>query len=144
MTAQYPQVQAELAKELSATLQARESLGAEYEPELVDSFVDKVLRLLDDRVEQRIGLASAEQQAAGHHPRHGVRGTGRGHGLAPMSLVLAIPLSAIAGGTAQLPGLLVAWAGIAAVNVLHAAGRFGRGARGDRGARYRADVSGWG
>src|SRR4051794_24771902 len=32
----------ELKKELAATLQARKDLGAEYESELVDSFMEKV------------------------------------------------------------------------------------------------------
>ena len=38
-----------------------------------------------------------------------------------VSLVLAVPLSAIGGGVAHLPGLLVAWAGIVGVNVVQAA-----------------------
>ena len=31
----------EIANELSATIQARKDLGAEYESELIDSFVEK-------------------------------------------------------------------------------------------------------
>ena len=46
---------------------------------------------------------------------------GERFGFGIVSLVLAIPLSAIGGGVADLPGLLVAWAGIAGVNVVQAA-----------------------
>ena len=37
-----------------------------------------------------------------------------------VSLGVGIPISAISAGIADLPGLLVAWGGIAAVNVAHA------------------------
>nr|WP_300144249.1 hypothetical protein [Propionicimonas sp.] len=39
--------------------------------------------------------------------------------LAIVSMALGIPLSAIASGTAGLPGLLVAWVGIVLVNVVY-------------------------
>lgn len=42
--------------------------------------------------------------------------------LAVASLVLAVPLSAIAAVNTGLPGLLVCWGGIVAVNAVHAAG----------------------
>ncbi len=55
---------------------------------------------------------------------------GERFGFAIVSLVLAIPLSAIGGGIAHLPGLLVAWGGIVGVNAFQAArthpGLFGR------------------
>ncbi len=37
-----------------------------------------------------------------------------------MSLGVGIPISAISAGIADLPGLIVAWAGIASVNVANA------------------------
>ena len=37
-----------------------------------------------------------------------------------VSLGVGIPISAISAGIADLPGLIVAWTGIAAVNVAHA------------------------
>lgn len=40
--------------------------------------------------------------------------------LAMMSLGLGIPLTAIASGTAGLPGLLVVWVGIVLVNAVYA------------------------
>ncbi len=43
--------------------------------------------------------------------------------LAILSMVMGIPLSAIASGNAGLAGLLVAWVGIVLVNVVYAWGR---------------------
>lgn len=43
--------------------------------------------------------------------------------LALLSMVMGIPISAIASGNAGLPGLLVAWIGIVLVNVVYAWGR---------------------
>jgi hypothetical protein len=123
---------AELKKELDATLHARRELGPEYEDELVESFLEK----LDAAVDRRVRRQLAEQQmvvARGGRTPHGRPGTGTGGrspelpegwgprlGLAVASLVLAVPLSAIAVVNAHLPGLLICWAGIAAVNVAQA------------------------
>lgn len=121
---------AELKKELDATLHTRRELGPEYEDELVESFLEK----LDAAVDRRVRRQLAEQQmvvARGGSPYGGQglsggrapelpEGWGPRLGLAVASLVLAIPLSAIAVVNADLPGLLICWAGIAAVNALQA------------------------
>lgn len=122
----------ELAKELDAALQTRKELGPEYEAELVDSFLEK----LDKAVDQRVRRQLAERQmtvARGAQPRGPQLGSGSGFGsrmgFAVISLVLAVPLSAISVVNAGLPGLLVAWAGIVGVNAVQATGRipgFGR------------------
>ncbi|MEV8088223.1 hypothetical protein [Streptomyces nigra] len=110
----------ELKKELDATLQARRELGEEYESALVDSFLEKVDQRIDGAVERRLRRHLAEQQMAaarGARSSHATDSWGERFGFGIVSLVLAIPLSAIGGGIAQLPGLLVAWAGIVGVNV---------------------------
>ncbi|MFH8349469.1 hypothetical protein [Streptomyces sp. NPDC018045] len=119
----------ELRKELDATLQTRKELGPEYESELVETFLEK----LDRSVEQRVRRQSAEQQmqvARGAQPprsRPAPGSTyGERYGFATVSLVLAIPLSAIGAAQADLIGLLVSWAGIVGVNVLHTSGLFKR------------------
>ncbi|OKH97667.1 hypothetical protein A6A06_31260 [Streptomyces sp. CB02923] len=119
----------ELKKELDATLQTRKELGPEYESELVESFLEK----LDKTVDQRVRRQFAEQQmqvARGAQPprRRPAPGGGFGerYGFASVSLVLAIPLSAIGAVNAGLVGLLVSWAGIVGVNVVHASGFFRR------------------
>lgn len=108
----------DLKKELGATLDARRELGPEYEAALVDSFVEKVdtqvrRRLAEERLTAARGPAGTSVMAEG--------GFGERFGFAIITLVLAIPLSAIAAAHAQLEGLLVAWAGIVGVNFIHAA-----------------------
>jgi hypothetical protein len=123
----------ELKKELDATLQARRELGEEYESALVDSFLEKVDQRIDGSVERRVRRQLAEQQmvvARGSRSSQPTDSWGERFGFGIVSLVLAIPLSAIGGAVAHLPGLLVAWAGIVGVNVVQATrtnpGFFGR------------------
>ncbi|MEU7151642.1 hypothetical protein [Streptomyces sp. NPDC045470] len=118
----------ELRKELDATLQTRKELGPEYESELVERFLEK----LDTSVDQRVRRQFAEQQmqvARGATPSRPQSAPGSGYGerfgFATVSLVLAIPLSAIGAAHADLIGMLVSWAGIVGVNVLHTSGLFG-------------------
>ncbi|MEU9122017.1 hypothetical protein AB0C96_19505 [Streptomyces sp. NPDC048506] len=119
-----PTHEADLRKELDATLQTRKELGPEYESELLESFLEK----LDRNVDQRVRRQLAEQQV---QVARGVRPAGRsggGHeywerfGVATVSLVLAVPLSAVAVAGAELPGLLASWAGIVGVNAVHSLG----------------------
>ncbi|MFD3873447.1 hypothetical protein [Streptomyces sp. NPDC058623] len=126
MTAHSPQVE-DLKKELGATLDARRELGPEYEAALVESFVEKV----DTQVRRRL----AEERllaARGGSPDPAVTAVGNfgeRFGFAVITLVLAVPLSAIAATQAHLSGLLVCWAGILGVNFIHASKR-GLGGRG--------------
>lgn len=120
----------ELKKELDATLATRRELGPEYEDELIDSFLEKVDKRLDTAVDKRVRRQLAEQQmvvARGAAPGRPQRpspsypeGLGARLGLAVASLVLAIPLSAIAVANAGMTGLATCWAGIVAVNALQA------------------------
>jgi hypothetical protein len=116
---------AELKKELDATLHIRKELGEEYEPALVDSFLEKVEQRLDGAVDRQVRRQFAEQQMVAARDARSPRGSsdswGERFGFGIVSLVLAIPLSAIGGGIADLPGLLIAWAGIVGVNVVQAA-----------------------
>ncbi len=114
---------ADLKKELDATLHARRDLGEEYESALVDSFLEKVDQRIDGAVERRVRRQMAEQQmvvARGSRSPKPTDSWGERFGFGIVSLVLAIPLSAIGGGVAHLPGLLVAWAGIVGVNAFQA------------------------
>jgi hypothetical protein len=117
----------ELAKELDATLQARRELGTEYEPALVESFLEKLEQRLDATVDRRVRRQVAEQRmvvARGGRPAAGPatgEHFGERFGFAVISLVLAIPLSAIGVANAGLKGLIVTWAGIVGVNAFQAA-----------------------
>ncbi|MEU1484267.1 hypothetical protein [Streptomyces sp. NPDC005752] len=120
----------ELRRELDATLKARSELGPEYESALIDSFLEKVDQRLAgthgqgayDRqtmrhlAERRTAAARGGQRPAGPAGAFGER-----FGFAAVSLVLAIPLSAIGVANAGIDGLVVAWLGIFGVNAVHAA-----------------------
>lgn len=113
----------ELTKELSATLQARKDLGEEYESALVDSFIEKVSAGIDSRVEQRVRRELAQQQTSSARADRrpiGPPQTGPAfarYGFAGFTLILAIPLSAIAATQAGTAGLFISWAGIVGVNL---------------------------
>ncbi|MGR4883438.1 hypothetical protein ACIPUC_29065 [Streptomyces sp. LARHCF249] len=109
----------ELKKELDATLDARRELGPEYEAALVDSFVEKV----ETQVRRRLAeerLSAARGGGGERRPDPAEGNFGERFGFAIITLVLAIPLSAIAATQAHLPGLLIAWGGILGVNFIHA------------------------
>jgi hypothetical protein len=104
--------------ELEATLQARRELGPAYDDALVESFLDRIEQQVQARVDQRLaerggGRSSKAQEDAG--TRQFVLGI--------ISLGTGIPITAIAGGgDGGVAGVLVAWLGIASVNVAHALG----------------------
>ncbi|MBU6532147.1 hypothetical protein ACFUIW_13915 [Streptomyces sp. NPDC057245] len=124
---------ADFKKELDATLQTRRELGEEYESALVDSFLEKVDQRIDGAVERRVRRQFAEHRMTAARDSRSPRPVdsfGERFGFGIVSLVLAIPLSAIGGGVGHLPGLLVTWAGVVGVNVVQVArtnpGLFGR------------------
>ncbi|MVO85901.1 hypothetical protein GPA10_14330 [Streptomyces sp. p1417] len=116
---------AELKKELDAALHARKDLGEEYESALVDSFLEKVEQRLDGTIDRRMRRHMAEQQMVvargARTPDSGVDSWGERFGFGIVSLILAIPLSAIGVVNAGLSGLFVTWFGIVGVNAVHAA-----------------------
>ncbi|MFD9500293.1 hypothetical protein [Streptomyces sp. NPDC060035] len=115
----------ELKRELDATLQARSELGPEYESALIDSFLEKVEQRLDGTLDRRVRRHFAEQQMVvargGTQPGRAGGTFGERFGFGVVSLVLAIPLSAIGVANAGIDGLVVAWLGIFGVNAVHAA-----------------------
>ncbi|WP_255950319.1 hypothetical protein [Streptomyces odontomachi] len=113
----------ELKKDLDATLHARRELGEEYESALVDSFLEKVEQRLDGTVDRRVRRQLAEQQmvvARGASAPRSADSWGERFGFGVISLIMAIPLSAIAAVQAGLAGLFVTWAGIVGVNAFQA------------------------
>jgi hypothetical protein len=102
--------------ELAAVVEARRELGKEYEPALVESFIDRLDQVIDARI--RAGLAERGRSEA--ERASALRGQMQ---LGIGSLALGIPLSGIAGGTSGVWGLLACWGGIAAVNLSFALGR---------------------
>ncbi|MCX4787168.1 MULTISPECIES: hypothetical protein [unclassified Streptomyces] len=114
----------ELKNELDATLHARSELGADYESALVESFLEKVEQRLDTTLDRRVRRHLAEQQvsvARGARTPQPMGNFGERYGFGIISLVLAIPLSAIGAAAAHTGGLVVVWLGIVGVNTVHAA-----------------------
>ncbi|GHI07158.1 hypothetical protein AQI88_22165 [Streptomyces cellostaticus] len=114
---------ADLKKDLDATVRARRELGEEYDSALVDSFLEKVEQRIDDTVERRVRRHLAEQRmsdARGARRPKSADTWAERFGFAIVSLVLAIPLSAIGGGLAGMPGLVATWVGIVGVNAAQA------------------------
>jgi anti-sigma factor RsiW len=90
-------------EELHAAIEARRELGADYEPQLVEAFLERIEKRLEERVPPRPQPRDREHQT-----------------VTPLvlgSLGLSIPLIAIAGGTAGLPGVALVCLAIVLVNV---------------------------
>ncbi|MBA2530560.1 MAG: hypothetical protein H0V23_00390 [Nocardioidaceae bacterium] len=98
-----------LGRDLEATLAARAELGREYEPALVESFVER----LDATIERRVDAQVAERTGTSDDARYPFV-------LGVVSLGTGIPISGIAAGTEGLAGLMVAWGGIVGVNAAYA------------------------
>ena len=109
-------------EELRAAAAVHGELGPAYRDAVVDSFLDKVGREIDARVDARLARIQpaplqAPQPAAGDHS----------FALAIMSLLVGIPITAIVvaaghntSGAAEFGGLLLVWAAISVINVAYA------------------------
>lgn len=98
--------------ELRAALHARKDLGPDYEEALIESFLDKVDREIDRRVDSR--LARERPLPAPD--------SGRRPALAIVSVVLGVLGSVAALASENGGAVLVVWLGIAVVNVAYALG----------------------
>lgn len=90
--------------ELQAAIAARREVGEELEPHVIDAFVERIERRIDERMRER----APARQAGGHRLA-----------LAIVSLCVAIPLIAIAGGTVGLAGVIAVCAAIVLVNLVY-------------------------
>ena len=99
--------------EAEAALAARQELGREYEPAVVDSFVDRLDKAIDARVAEHVERSGARPpEVPDRAPL----------ALAIVSIGCGIPITAVAGGIGDLPGILIAWIGIVLVNIAYAIG----------------------
>jgi Flp pilus assembly protein TadB len=89
--------------ELRAAIAARQELGTELEQDVIDSFVERIERRLDER---------ARELAPARRDRHAE------FVLAIVSLGVAIPLLAIAGGIAGLAGVIAVCTALVLVNLV--------------------------
>ncbi len=100
-------------RDYEALLATRRELGPDYEAALVESFADKIQKEIQRRAAATSGSISKQERATEAAGK-------RQLALGIVSLGVGIPITAISAAIADLPGLLVAWSGIAAVNVAHA------------------------
>ncbi|MBB6395329.1 hypothetical protein BKA00_002243 [Actinomadura coerulea] len=97
-------------EDLTAAMAARRELGPDYD----DAFIETVVDRIEETLDARAAPSPRRRRAPAPEPRHG----DRDHSLAMaiLSLLAAIPLSAIGVVNAGLPGLLIALTGIVLVN----------------------------
>jgi hypothetical protein len=92
--------------ELQAAIEARKELGAELEPALVDSFVERIERRLSERVEESEHTPRRKRE----HQKEMVLG----------AMGISIPLLAIAAIFTGLAGVIVVCAPLAVIAVVSA------------------------
>ena len=105
--------------EIRAAAETHRELGPDYQEAVIESFLDKVGKEIDARVDARLGSGRQNwRPQPAPKQQHG-----SAMALAIVSMVLGIPLTAIvlAVGShpAGLAGLLIVWAGIVAINIAY-------------------------
>ncbi len=104
--------------EIRAAAETHRELGPDYQSAVIDSFIDKVGKEIDARVDAR--LASARSVQGDRRLDRPSQSNGRGAALALgiVSIALAIPVTAImAAGHYNAVALVLVWAAIAVINV---------------------------
>ena len=89
--------------ELHAAIEARRELGAELEPAVIDAFVERIER----RVEERIGASDKSLKAKREHQKEMVLG----------AMGISIPLLALAAIFTGIAGVIVVCAALAVIAV---------------------------
>ena len=92
-------------EELTAAIEARRELGAELEPHVVDSFVERIEQRLADRTRSKPARTDD---------------SGNTVVLAIVSVLAGIPITAIAATHGGIVAMIVVWAGIVLVNLAYA------------------------
>lgn len=90
----------ELRDELVAIMSARQELSADHEQYLAETFLERLDKEIDQRIQERLPAKKQGPNATE---------------ILAVSLVFAIPLSAIGAYAGQLTGLIVVWVAIALV-----------------------------
>lgn len=103
----------EVRKDLRAAVAARQELGPEYEAAIIDSFLER----LD--AQRRAGEAPVPAR-----PRHPSREQDPGGlALAIISVVAAIPITAISADMIGPFGVVISWGGLVFINLARTLGR---------------------
>jgi hypothetical protein len=117
--------------ELRAAAEVHDELGPDYRDAVLESFLDKVGKEIDARVDARLNgprqypLQPAQMQATPPPPAVPKQHRDKSFALAIVSIALGIPLTAIVASlnegsaAAEFAILLVVWAAIAIINVVY-------------------------
>jgi hypothetical protein len=112
--------------EAEAALEARRELGRDYEPAVVDSFVDRLDKVIQQRIDEGIAKRESQQNAAaaGDYNRYQLEKVQSGQRLALIivSIVFSVPLSAIAASLWRPEAIALVWTGIVLLNVIFGLG----------------------
>jgi hypothetical protein len=110
----------EMRKDLRAAVAARLDLGAEYEPEIIEGFLDK----LDARAAARYEQGQLPEPVAPRPPAGKPDNDPGGLALAIVSVVAGIPITAIAANMEGTIAVIICWGGLVGVNLARAVARF--------------------
>jgi hypothetical protein len=107
------------ADDLEVSLAVRKDLGPQHDAAVVGEFLDRVGAAIDERVDERLAAKRALPGLPADAGRDGSPALGF------VSVIMGIPITAIVlgntgGGADGIVGLVVAWAGLAAVNLAYA------------------------
>lgn len=129
------------SEEIRAAAETYSELGPGYRDAVIESFLERVGGEIDARVAAR--LAALEPMSGPTRRQRRGSGSGSPLALATISMVLGIPISAIAVAAGDHPagalGLIVVWMAIAAINLGYAISIHGLG----RQASDRTRGNGW-
>ncbi|MFF5259440.1 hypothetical protein ACFY4C_10890 [Actinomadura viridis] len=99
--------------DLAAALAARRELGPDYDDAFVETLAGRIEATLAARAAAPAGRGFPMGAPRSRSERNSALA------LAIVSLVAAVPLSAIGAVNAGVPGLLITWAAIVLVNLIH-------------------------
>jgi hypothetical protein len=112
------------SEEIRAAAEVHRELGPDYQSAVIESFLDRVGREIDARVDARIAAGPRASGPPAEPPSARPQKHVQPAVIALGSMVLGIPLSAVAAAAGTHPagfwGLLVVWAAIAAINIAYA------------------------
>lgn len=108
--------------EAEAALQTRHHLGQEYEPAIVESFVERLDEAIERRVSEEVSRRLQDSgDRATTQAKEQSSTSGHTLALAIVSLSLSLPLTAIViGGEGGTGMVVLIWAAIVAVNMIFA------------------------
>jgi hypothetical protein len=109
--------------EAEAALQTRHDLGREYEPAIVDSFVDRIDKAIEQRISDEVARRlQGVDDRSNAYAKAAAQRSGHSLALAIVSLGISIPLTAISAATVGMSAVIFVWVAIVMVNLVFALG----------------------